>query len=159
MPLGGILTILVLLPNLLMLRLPPVDQLPEPDARSTSFRIFEVVERVGQASAFLIPFFYTFGQLSLIGVLALAVMTLSLLFYYAGWARYLRQGRKTALFYQPMLGVPQPMALAPLTYFAGASVLLQSLPLAAAVIVLAIGHLYISQAEAKRHRSGIVLPS
>jgi hypothetical protein len=159
MPLGGIITILVLLPNLLALRYPPIDALPGASSASTRFRLFEALERVGQAGAFLLPFFYSFRPLGLTGALALVVMAVSLLFYYAGWARYLRNGRKVVLYYQPMMGIPQPMVAAPLVYFAGASVLLQSWPLAAATIVLAVGHIYISQTEYKHQLSGLILSS
>jgi hypothetical protein len=80
-------------------------------------------------------------------------MVIALLFYYAGWARYVLKGRRFGLLFEPMAGVPLPMAVAPVIYLAGAALLLRSWPLLGAVILLAIGHLTVSRAEFLRTHS------
>jgi hypothetical protein len=115
--------------------------------RSKWFRGIEIIERLGQASAFTIPFFYPIRPFNL----AAAVMAVCLLFYYAGWARYMREGRHIKSFFQPMLGISLPMAVAPVIYFGAAALFLHSWPLAGATVVLAIGHLSVSQAEYRRY--------
>ncbi len=147
MPLGGVITLAVLLPNLLVLALRPVGIPPEPARKNRRMKVMEIVERLGQVGCFAIPFFYRLPVLRNASVDALAVMTLALGFYYAGWARYAIKGHRFVLLYAPLLGAPLPMAISPVVYFAAASVFLESWPLAAATGLLAIGHLYVSQSE------------
>ena len=54
------------------------------------------------------------------------------------------------LLFAPMLGVPLPMALSPILYFGAAAIFLGSWPLAAADILQAAGHLFVSQQEYQR---------
>jgi hypothetical protein len=152
MPLGGLITLAVLLPNLIVLVLPPREVPPQISQKDTRHKVMEFIERVGQAGAFLIPFFYSLPVLREANVDALAVMALALLFYYSAWARYASKGHRYLLLYAPFLGVPLPMAVAPLVYFGAAAVYLGSWPLAIAMIVLAVGHIYISNQEWKRSR-------
>jgi hypothetical protein len=153
MPLGGLITLAVLLPNLLMLFLPPREVPATIDEKEPRYRMMEIIERVGQAGVFLIPFFYPLPVLRAASVDALAVMVLALLFYYSGWARYVSKGHRYVLLYAPFLGVPLPMAISPVVYFAAASVFLGAWPLAAAAVVLAVGHLYISNDAWNRTQS------
>jgi hypothetical protein len=153
MPLGGLITLVILLPNLLILIFPPAAVPPEVIKTGTLPRVMEITERVGQVAAFTIPFFYFLPPLRSSPVDILVVMALALLFYYAGWARYLIKGRRFTLLFQPMLGVPLPMAISPVVYFAAVSVYLKSWPEAVAAAVLAVGHLYVSQGQWQRCQS------
>lgn len=153
MPLGGIVTIAILLPNVLIWLLPPREVPPETDLEDTQrqhFRRLRIVERVGQAGSFLIPFFYALPPLREASVDALAVMALALSFYYAGWVRYASKGHRYLLLFAPFLGVPLPMAVSPVIYFIAAAVFLHSWPLAVAAVILAAGHIPVSQAAWKR---------
>lgn len=150
MPLGGLITLAILLPNLLMFFLPPREVPTEPVRKDSRYRLMQGVERAGQAGAFLIPFFYSLPVLREASVDALAVMALAIVFYYSGWVRYASKGHRFVLLYAPFLGVPLPMAISPVVYFFAAAVFLQSWPLAAAAALLAIGHLTISAAEWSR---------
>lgn len=150
MPLGGLITLAVLLPNLLILLFPPREVPPQSAQQDNRYRVMKIVERLGQAGTFLIPFFYPLPPLRESSVDALAVMALALLFYYSGWVRYLSKGHRFVLLYAPFLTVPLPMAVAPIIYFAAAAVFLGSWPLAGAALVLAVGHIYISDQAWKR---------
>lgn len=152
MPFGGLITLAILLPNLLMLILPPHEVPPEPEKKDNRLRAMQVVERVGQAGAFLIPFFYPLPVLRDASVDALAVMVLAIGFYYSGWVRYATKGHRFLLLYAPFLGIPLPMAIAPVIYFAAAAVFLGSWLLAGAVVFLAAGHLYVSYGQWNRCR-------
>lgn len=148
MPLGGLVTILLFLPNLLYLTFPPRERPEAEDADKSRFAAFlEILERIGQIACFLLPFFYAIHLGSLQSWVALGVMACALVFYYAGWARYMLHGRLFRLLFEPMAGVPLPMAVAPILYMAAASLLLRSWWLFGAVILLAIGHLTVSRAE------------
>jgi len=148
MTLGGLVTVFLFLPNLLYLIYPPQEK-PEPeDAEKSRFaRFLEIVERAGQISCFVLPFFYPIHLNHPLRWIALLVMVISLLFYYTGWVRYIRKGRRFGLLFEPMAGIPLPMAVAPVIYLAGAALLLGSWPLLGAVLLLAIGHLAVSRAE------------
>ena len=153
MPLGGIITILVLLPNLLVLFYPPVEVPSSPNQKKTVLtRVMEVLERVGQVGSFGIPFFYALNfDLSDSEIqISLAIMVLALGFYYAGWARYLLKGHRFELLYKPLLRFPLPMAVSPVIFFLAASILLQSVYLALAALALGVGHIYVSYFEFKR---------
>ena len=58
MPLGGLVTLVVLLPNLLMVFFPPTNLPPAAGMKISLTAAMEIVERAGQVSAFVVPFFY-----------------------------------------------------------------------------------------------------
>jgi hypothetical protein len=157
MPLGGIITLVVLLPNLLMLFLPPVGNPPRPEKKDRLLKIMEGIERAGQAGSFIIPFFYRLPALREASVDALVVMALAMVIYYVAWARYALKGHRFVLLYAPFFGVPLPMAISPVVYFAAAAIFLGSMPLVIAAGLLATGHLYVSYSEWKRCQNTMFL--
>jgi hypothetical protein len=79
-----------------------------------------VLEWVRRITTLVIPFFYRMEVQSTRQVVALAVMLLALLLYYACWVRYFVRGRLYALLFEPFLGVPLPLAISPIVYFLAA---------------------------------------
>ena len=77
-------------------------------------------------------------------------MAVALALYYGGWLRFFAGGRAYALYFASMLGLPIPMAIAPIVYFLAAGALLRSPLLAAAAFVLAVGHIPITAGEKRR---------
>ena len=148
---GGLIPILIMLPNLLWMLFPPRGQ-PEGGAGPTGglHRLMEILEWVGRIAALVIPFFYRIEVQSPWQVVALVVAALALLFYYAGWARYFLLGRRYGLLFDRLLGVPIPLAISPIVCFLAASVLFASWPLALATVVLGVGHLWITFQESQR---------
>ena len=144
-PLGGIITLLVLLPNLLAVFFPPVHVKGEPKiTQLKAIKVLTIFERIGQAGCFMTPFFYALTVHSNAQAAAAIIMAGALGIYYWGWARYLVLGRSEHLFYRSILGIPVPMAVMPVLYFLLASLLLGSVWLLMASILLGIGHLSIS---------------
>jgi len=150
MLLGGLVTLFVLLPNLLMIFLPPTSLPAGAGKKSSLIAAMEIVERAGQGFAFVIPFFYPLKIQGSLEIAGLTGMILALLFYYLNWGRYVLQGRSFRLLYQPCVGIPIPLAISPVIYFLLASVLFHSWYLLAAAVVLGIGHIYISSLEWQR---------
>jgi hypothetical protein len=146
---GSLVSLAVLLPNLFIVLFPPTG-IPETTAPSRTFSgtLMQIMERIGQAGVFLIPFFYHIDLRVRIGPLGLALIPLVI--YYGGWMRYIIQGRAYSLLFTPLFGFPLPMAVAPVAHFAVWSVLFNSWPLAAATSVLAIGHINVSNKERQR---------
>lgn len=144
-PIGGIITLLALLPNLLVVFFPPTTKLTDdPQPNDTRLRIMTVVERIGQVGSFVIPFFYHLTLASVMDAVALAIMIGALALYYAGWIRYLAPGRIEELLYRSLLGIPLPMAVMPVIYFLSASVLLGSIWLMLAAVMLGVGHISVA---------------
>jgi hypothetical protein len=152
MPLGGLVTLVVLLPNLLMIFFPPTNLPPAAEMKISLTAAMEIVERAGQVSAFVVPFYYPLRVWGTLEIASLAGMILALFFYYLIWGRYVLQGRTFWLLYQPCVGVPIPLAISPVIYFLAASALFHSWVLLAAAIVLGIGHIYVSNLEWQRVR-------
>ena len=106
LPLGGIITIVVLLPNLLAVFFPPTTKLAdEPQPNDTRLQILTVIERIGQVGCWVIPFFYQLTLASVIDAVLLAIMIGALALYYTGWIRYLVLGRAEELLYSSLLGI------------------------------------------------------
>jgi hypothetical protein len=143
----------VLLPNLLMLFLPPTGLPAAAGKKSALTSVMEIVERAGQVSAFVIPLFYPLRVKGGLEIASLAGMILALSFYYLNWGRYIRQGRAFRLLFQPCAGIPLPLAVSPVVYFVLAAVLFHSWYLVAAAGVLGIGHIYVSCWEWQRARA------
>jgi hypothetical protein len=143
-----LVSILILLPNLLWMVFPPHGK-PEGDVvhRDGLHKMMEILEWVGRIAALLVPFFYRIDVQSTRQIVSLVVMALALLLYYAGWTRYITRGRSYALLFEPLLGMPIPLAISPIVYLLAASVLLGSWYLALATVLLGIGHLWISYCE------------
>ena len=148
---GGLVSVLILLPNLLWMLFPPRGQ-PEDGTGPASglHRGMVILEWVGRIATLVIPFFYRIEVQSTRQVVALVTMALALLFYCACWVRYFVLGRTYALLFESLLGVPLPMAISPIVYFLAASVLLGSWYLALATLVLAVGHLWVTFQEVRQ---------
>jgi hypothetical protein len=133
MPNGSLISILALLPNLLFIVFPPRDV---PREMSKPTRGLEVLEWIGRVGVFAIPFFCWIEISGAVEMIAAGIMISALGLYYAGWLRYLRRGQSFALLFQPLAGIPLPLAVAP--------IMLHSWWLLIATVLLTIGHLYIS---------------
>ena len=158
MVIGGLITILVLIPNVLFLLFPYKPKGSDsalspggvPRRATKTYQVMEWVERIGQLTTFAIPFFYRLSIDESNRYIALLMLAL-LLVYYGAWLRYFLNQMHPRMLYAPLAGIPLPMAFAPVIYFALASLLFESWPLLISVLVLAAGHLYISSQEARRY--------
>ncbi|MFW9965350.1 MAG: hypothetical protein ACFFCX_17390 [Candidatus Sifarchaeia archaeon] len=142
---GILIVAAILIPNLLWMAFPPTsvpihDEKPESQIK----QIMTGIENLGRIACFVLPIFFEPEIAGVLEMVALVAMILSLAIYYTGWIRYFVRGREYKLLFQPLLRIPLPMAIAPIIYFIGAVVILHSLVLLVAVILLAVGHLYIS---------------
>jgi hypothetical protein len=151
MPTGWIVTVLLLLPNAFFLLLSPRNVPPETDGnRQFKVQILESVEKLGQIGSFVLPFFYSFYTQSPIDLIFLSLFCLLMGFYYAGWVRYILQGRLFSSLYAPMAGIPLPMAVAPVLAILAAAVNFHAWPLALAALILGAGHIPVSWLEWQR---------
>ena len=140
---GVLITMLILWPNLLWMIFPPKNT-PGDELEPTNGRVLVFLEWVGRIGVFVIPVFYAIEVQSTVQIVSLGIMALALLVYYAGWARYFFCGRTYALLFRPLLALPVPLAISPVLYFAAASALLGSWPLALATLLIGATHIPIS---------------
>lgn len=151
MPLGGLVTILILLPNALWVLFPSKSlSTNETIAKNSITKAMEIMEGAGRIAVFCIPFFYHFEIKGNWAYLNLVVMAGTLCIYYTGWVRYFIRGRAYSLLYAPLISLPIPMAVSPVAFFLSSSIVLHSAPLAVATIILGIGHFYMSWLEYQR---------
>jgi hypothetical protein len=141
-PLSLLVTAAVLLPNVLFVAFPPARRDAYGKPREPLF--LAILEKTGQAASFILPLLYPLSFTGALAITAWGVMGLALAFYYAGWVRYLVGKRDYALLFAPMAGIPVPMAVSPVLYFACASAVLGSPWQAAAALVLGVGHITIT---------------
>lgn len=94
----------------------------------------------------ILPVFSRFELEKTASRAGLAAMLLALGLYYAAWARYFTR-RDPLLLYEPLCGVPLPLAVSPVICLLAASIPLRSAPLAVAAVVFGVAHIAISWAE------------
>jgi hypothetical protein len=151
MSIGWIVTVLLLLPNAFFLVLSPQNIPPETDGnRQFKVQVLETVEKLGQVGCFVLPFFYSFYTQTAFDLIFLGLFCLLMGFYYAGWVRYILQGRLFRSLYTPMAGIPLPMAVAPVLAILAAAVNFHAWPLALAALILGAGHIPVSWLEWQR---------
>lgn len=126
MYLGWLLPVLVLVPNILFLKFPPLTTSTKIKHTSQESKLMEAIERIGQVGVFVIPFFYQTYVETLAEMLCIPVMMVSLMIYYVGWARYFSKDRQQVLLYKPLMGMPLPLVISPIIFFLTASVFLSS---------------------------------
>lgn len=133
-PLGLIVGVLVLAPNLLLLRFPPRPALP-------TVRVpwpLAWAERAGQALCLVVPAITEPGPIAW-GWSALVAAALAA--YLTLWGRYLATGRHPWALFGPVLRVPVPMAILPVVAFLATAAWLANPWIALAAVVLAVGHI------------------
>ena len=147
---GILIVAAILVPNLLWMAFPPISvPIHDEQPKSQVKQIMTGFENLGRIGCFILPLFFEPAINGVFEVAALMTMIISLVIYYIGWIRYFVRGREYELLFQSLWKLPLPLAIAPIIYFFGAVVILHSLALLVAVILLAIGHLYVSHYDSK----------
>lgn len=132
-PVGLLVSLAVLAPNLLLLWFPP----KTPVASAHVPAALTWMERAGQALCLVVPAIAAPGAI----VAGWAVpASAALIGYYVLWARYVASGCEPAALYRAWWRLPVPMALLPVAVFLAAAGLLSSVWIAASALILAIGH-------------------
>ncbi|QEW02796.1 hypothetical protein [Microbacterium lushaniae] len=142
---GLIVSAIVLLPNLLLVALPPRTPLPRPRVPV----LWAAAERVGQALCLVVPAVTAPGGSAPGWSIVVVVAVVA---YLALWGRYLRTGRQAAALFDPVWRVPVPMAILPVVAFAATAAWLLSPWIAASAALLAIGHIPSSLTRARALR-------
>jgi hypothetical protein len=137
---GAIIPVLILLPNLIWFLLPSTSQsnnAPVPLA-------LNIAENIGRAAIIIIPFFYSLDFGRRFSPAASVVCIVALALYYVAWGRYFADGRTPELLGAALLGVPLPLAVAPVVFLLAASYLMGSWWMAGASVFFVIAHIWVS---------------
>lgn len=132
--LGLAVSLAIFLPNLLLIPFPPRPKLESPAVP----RVLLVFERAGQALCMTVPAITATGPIAWGWA---APVAMAVLVYWALWVRYLRRGRPGSALFDPVFGIPVPMALVPVAAFLATAAWLQTPWIALAAVVLAVGHI------------------
>jgi hypothetical protein len=137
---GALIPVLLMLPNIIWMLVPKTDttrQVPEPLS-------LVVAENAGRLAVLVLPFFYTLEMNRKFSLPILFLTGLALAIYYVAWLRYFTAGRSVALLRTPLLGLPLPLAVAPVVFLILSSFLMGSWLMLAAAIVFGVAHIWIS---------------
>ncbi len=134
---GFIIAAVIFAPNLLFIKFPPKNA---PEGLKDAGIVFVVLERAGQAGCLVLLSILKDNFNGLTLNVWFVLMIICIIAYYCLWIRYILVGRTFALLFQPLAGIPVPMAIFPVLAFAFAALLGRSVCLGVAVIILAMGH-------------------
>lgn len=137
---GALIPVLLMLPNVLWMLLPEVAG----DRRASGPLFLTIAENGGRIAILLLPFFYSLDLNRKFSTLTLIGMGLALAIYYTSWVRYLAGGRAPELFRAPLLGIPLPLATAPVLFVVLASYLMGSWLMFGASILFGVAHIWVS---------------
>lgn len=139
---GLLISVVILLPNLLMVFIPPVGM---PAGLSNEPIALTVAENLGRAAVFVILILFSGGRIAAARAdVWLVLLCVCTAVYYALWIRYAVRGGDFSLLFRPLWGIPVPMAVFPIGVFLLAAVWMRSLPLGIAAGVFGVAHSIIS---------------
>lgn len=134
---GTLIAISVFAPNFLMIMFPPKNV---PDHLKSEEMIYTILERIGQVGCIGILVISKDNFQNLKFSIWVVLIVLSIAAYYCLWIRYVVMGRKYILLWEPLMGIPIPMAVFPVCTFGFAAIWGNSIWLGIAVVCFSIGH-------------------
>ena len=137
---GALIPILVMIPNVIWMLLPKAEA-GEQGVEPLALTIFE---NVGRAAVLILPFFYALDLGKQAAIVVAIGMGVALAVYYAAWIRYFMRGRSPELFRAPLLGIPLPLAVAPIVFLTLSSYLMGSWWMLGASILFGVAHVWVS---------------
>ena len=137
---GALIPLLIMLPNVVWMLAPKVDggkQVVEP-------LWLTIMENVGRFATLILPFFFSLDVHKKFSLPVMIAMGLALAVYYGCWIRYFGGGRAPALMGASFLGIPQPMAVAPIAFLILSSYLMSSWWMFGASLLFGVAHIWVS---------------
>ncbi|HNT76670.1 MAG TPA: hypothetical protein PKH77_16795 [Anaerolineae bacterium] len=137
---GALIPLLIMLPNVVWMLLPKVAVGAAPHEPL----LLTVLENIGRLATLILPFFFALDLHKRFSLPVMIGMGLALAVYYACWIRYFAGGRAAALLGAPFLGIPLPMAVAPIAFLILSSYLMGSWWMLGAALLFGVAHIWIS---------------
>ncbi len=137
---GALIPLLIMLPNVVWMIMPKADA-----SQPTSEPLWlTIMENVGRFATLILPFFFSLDLNRKFSTPVAIGMGAALAVYYVCWIRYFAGGRSPELLGAPFFGIPQPLAVAPIAFFALSSYLMGSWWMFAASVLFGVAHIWIS---------------
>jgi hypothetical protein len=137
---GALIPVLLMLPNVVWMLLPEVKVRKEVDEPL----FLTITETIGRFAILILPFFYSLDMKKIFSVPVIIGIIPALAIYYACWLRYFIGGRSVGLLSAPFLGLPLPMAVAPMIFLVLSAYWMGSWLMLGASIVFGFAHIWIS---------------
>jgi hypothetical protein len=137
---GVVVPVLLMLPNIVWMLLPKLAM----GSKASVPLALSIAENVARVVVLALPFFLTIQMAKKYSTLTVVGMTLALTLYYTAWARYFAGGNAVALLSAPLLGIPSPLAFAPIVFLILSSYLMHSWWMLAAATIFGALHVWVS---------------
>ena len=137
---GVITPLLLMLPNVAWMLLAK----PAAGSKGSVPLALTIAENVARVAVLALPFFYSLDLKKKYSTLALAGMALALTVYYSAWGRYFIGGGSPELLSAPLVGIPSPLAFAPIAFLIISSYMLDSWWMLGASVVFGALHVWVS---------------
>ena len=138
-PINLLIISLFLIPSILLAILPPISAPIAPD--ESSWWVFVTfLEWIGRIGIFVFPLFWEI-RFNRNRAAIFALMGLMLGIYYIGWIRFFFYGREFGLLFEPLFGIPVPLAVSPVVFFFLMGITQNSWPVVVAAVIMAISHI------------------
>ncbi len=137
---GALIPLLIMLPNVVWMLSPKTNASAPPSEPL----FLTILENVGRFATLILPFFFSLDMHRKLSLPVAIGMGLALAVYYACWIRYFAGGRVSTLLGAPFLGIPIPMAIAPIAFFILSSYLMSSWWMFGASLLFGVAHIWIS---------------
>ena len=137
---GVIIPLLLMLPNVAWMLLAT----PAAGSKGSVPLALTIAENVARVAVLALPFFYSLDLKKKYSTLALAGMALALTVYYSAWGRYFIGGGSPELLSAPLVGIPSPLAFAPIAFLIISSYMLDSWWMLGASVVFGALHVWVS---------------
>jgi hypothetical protein len=138
-PINLLIIGLILLPNVLSAIFQPVN-IPKQSLRPSWWTYVIAVEWIGRLGIFILPLFWKI-RLDKSKIIFLMLVCLMIVLYYVGWIRFFMHGREFRLLFEPLFGIPVPLAISPVLAVAFLGLAQDSWPVVVAAVIMALGHI------------------
>ena len=135
---GAIVPALLMLPNLAWMLFYNLDA----GAKSAVPVALSMAENASRTVALALPFFYSLNLKRTGSKVVLTGMGFALAIYYLAWARFFTGGGSNALLSAPLLGIPSPLALAPVAFLLLSAHLMNSWGMFGASLCFGVLHVW-----------------
>ena len=141
---GALIPVLLMLPNVAWMLFYNLDA----GLRVSPPLALSIAENAGRVAVLLLPFFYSLNLKKKYSSLAMAGMAIAFAVYYGAWVRFFAGGGLAELLSAPLLGIPGPLALAPVALLILSAYLMNSWLMLSAAVCFGALHVWSSSIAA-----------
>lgn len=106
--------------------------------------ILTITEIVTRAAVLTLPCFFAIQWSRKSSILTMAAMAVALLVYHLAWARFFTGDSSVDVLSASFLGIPSPLALAPIVFLILASYLIDSWSMVSLAVVFGVSHVWVT---------------